>query len=144
MMINTMTSTQDFILTHRERDMLILVCRGLSNADIARDLGVSTRTVKSTLHRICVKTGARSRTQAAIIAMKHRAIGIHEVYSLDELADVFIASGPEVIGMVLRNLKSRYGKGSLPAEIEEYLSQLKKSQPSQIPKTVNKIPTTLR
>jgi two-component system nitrate/nitrite response regulator NarL len=48
-------------LSHREREIAILVARGLSNKAIARELGLSGGTVKIHVHRILRKLGARSR-----------------------------------------------------------------------------------
>jgi LuxR family maltose regulon positive regulatory protein len=51
-------------LTGRELEVLHLVAAGLSNRQIAEQLVVSTSTVKSHVHHICGKLGARNRTQA--------------------------------------------------------------------------------
>ncbi|MFD3523514.1 LuxR C-terminal-related transcriptional regulator [Streptomyces sp. NPDC058653] len=53
-------------LSHRERQILGMVCRGMSNRDIARDLFVSVKTVEAHLTRVFRKTGTRSR--AALVA----------------------------------------------------------------------------
>jgi two-component system nitrate/nitrite response regulator NarP len=49
------------VLTPRERQVAFLVTRGLSNKDVARELGLSEGTVKSHLHNIFQKLGAKSR-----------------------------------------------------------------------------------
>jgi len=57
-------------LSPREHEVLRLVARGLENAEIAEELGISPRTAKNHVSNILVKLGMPSRIQAAIYAVR--------------------------------------------------------------------------
>jgi DNA-binding NarL/FixJ family response regulator len=57
-------------VTEREREILTMIARGLSNAEIAASLALSVPTVKSHVGRLLAKCDARDRTQLTVLAYK--------------------------------------------------------------------------
>jgi NarL family two-component system response regulator LiaR len=58
-------------LTEREREVLHLIAQGLNNREIAGQMIISEKTVKTHVSNILSKLGLADRTQAAIWALKH-------------------------------------------------------------------------
>ena len=64
-------SRRDDLLTPREREVLGLVSRGLSNREIAGRLVLSEKTVRNHVERTYTKTGATNRVGASLYALQH-------------------------------------------------------------------------
>jgi DNA-binding NarL/FixJ family response regulator len=58
-------------LTERERQVLELVARGLSNKEVGAELGLAEKTVKHYLTAVLQKLHVRSRVEAALLAQRH-------------------------------------------------------------------------
>lgn len=105
-------------LTNRERGVLVLAGRGLTNQDIAEKLGISSRTVKCILHHACLKLRAPNRTQALLMAIRKGHVSIKEVLSLDELAELIASLDPEAIDSVNQRLKLKDEKPGFLSDTE--------------------------
>lgn len=62
-------------LTAREAEVLVRLGQGRSNPEIAAELQVSRKTVSTHLEHIYTKLGVKTRTEAALFAMRHGLIG---------------------------------------------------------------------
>jgi DNA-binding NarL/FixJ family response regulator len=65
-------------LSPREMEILQFVTNGLSNKEIATKLGISQQTVKNHMTSILKKLNVQDRTQAAVTALRHGWVRIHD------------------------------------------------------------------
>ena len=63
-------------LTYREVEVLQMICKGLSNQEIAQTLFLSEKTVKNHLTNIFRKINVTDRTQAVLYAIKQKIVSI--------------------------------------------------------------------
>jgi DNA-binding CsgD family transcriptional regulator len=89
-------------LTDREREVMSLLARGMSNREIGTELFITTKTASVHVSNILAKLGAASRTEAAAIAYRE---GISR--SLPALASRFLAAGCVVRGSDPRTTSPR-------------------------------------
>jgi len=64
----------DIILTDREREVLELICKGMSNPEISKHLGLSQRTIDGHRARLFEKTGAKNAPHLVMFAIKNGLI----------------------------------------------------------------------
>lgn len=62
------------MLTNREKDVLKLICKGYTNPEIAKELFISSSTVKVHVASILRKFEVQNRALAICYAIKHRLI----------------------------------------------------------------------
>jgi DNA-binding NarL/FixJ family response regulator len=64
----------DVVLTDREREVLELICKGMSNPEISKHLGLSQRTIDGHRARLFEKTGAKNAPHLVMFAIKNGLI----------------------------------------------------------------------
>jgi DNA-binding NarL/FixJ family response regulator len=72
--VKQVAAPDDDDLTDRERQVLELIAEGMSNAQIARRLDLSVKTVQNYVSRILDKLQVADRTQAALRAREDRRL----------------------------------------------------------------------
>ncbi len=66
------------VLSPREREVLVLLAEGLSNAEIAEQMGIALNTVRNHVRSILEKLGLRNRVQAAVYAVRCSLVPLEE------------------------------------------------------------------
>ena len=74
--------TTQIELTPRQREVLALIARGASTRQVARQLGITTKTAETHIERIYRKTGATTRSTATLFAMQHGLLDTLEPVNL--------------------------------------------------------------
>lgn len=69
-------------LTPRELEVLVLIARGGSTRQVARELGITPKTAETHIERIYAKTGATTRSTATLFALQHGLLGTLEPLDL--------------------------------------------------------------
>jgi DNA-binding NarL/FixJ family response regulator len=80
--VERFVAVERFGLTPRECEVLMLVCSGLSNAEIAESLHLSSNSVKSYIRSAYRRIGAASRAQAVLWGVEH-GFGNHPDAEMD-------------------------------------------------------------
>lgn len=74
--MRTREAVTDEPLSSREREILVAVCRGLSNQEIADELFISKRTVDKHRANILEKTGCKNTASLVVYAIRNRIVEI--------------------------------------------------------------------
>lgn len=74
--MRTREAVADEPLSSREREILVAVCRGLSNQEIAEELFISKRTVDKHRANILEKTGCKNTASLVVYAIRNRIVEI--------------------------------------------------------------------
>ncbi|HEC34822.1 MAG TPA: response regulator transcription factor [Chloroflexi bacterium] len=69
------------VLSPREREVVALIAEGLSNAEIAAELGIAVNTVRNHVRSILEKLGLRNRVQVAVYAVRAGLVSLVEAES---------------------------------------------------------------
>jgi two-component system, NarL family, response regulator LiaR len=72
------------VLSERETDVLRLLARGLANKEIAGDLSIAEKTVKTHVSSILGKLGVQSRTQAALYAARIGLVPLEQLGAAEQ------------------------------------------------------------
>jgi DNA-binding NarL/FixJ family response regulator len=115
------------LLTHRERLMLALIGRGLSNQEIAEKMDISVSAVKRCLSNVFTKLGASNRAKAVWLAQWGGFLNNLDILPPEDVADIVAASGIHATEEYLALLEPKLDALD-PAELwyEPYISNFEK------------------
>ena len=107
-------------LSGREAEVLSLVAQGMANKQIARQLGISERTVKAHLGKVFRQIGVADRTSAALWAREHlgtSGVGMsqereHAEFSLGMCVGLGNSRGPHTFPRQATQRRSRQPEGA--------------------------------
>jgi DNA-binding CsgD family transcriptional regulator len=105
------SNQQDTVLTDGERQVLALVTRGHTNKEIADELFLAINSVKSYMHSIFSKLKVKNRAQAVIMALTSGYLNLHDVFTLDEIADMLASlelKDFETISVLVEQKRQQY------------------------------------
>ncbi|WP_342610159.1 helix-turn-helix transcriptional regulator [Thermanaerovibrio velox] len=71
-------------LSQREREVLLMASKGLSSKEIASRLIISDRTVQAHLASVYQKLGARNKTEALLLGLKHGFMTLDQLLAPDQ------------------------------------------------------------
>jgi DNA-binding NarL/FixJ family response regulator len=109
------------VVTERERELLTLSCRGLSNREIADQVALAESTVKKLLHRSFRKLGASNKGQAFRICLRQGLINVLDLYPVESLINCYVPPVPEKMILTHRErlMLALAGQGLSNQEIAE-------------------------
>ena len=112
------------ILTEQERALLTLVCRGLSNREVASHVALAESTVKKLLHRSFRKLGASNKGQACRICLRQGLINVLDLYPIESLLCCVLPPVPEKMILTKRErlMLALAGQGLSNREIAEKMA----------------------
>ena len=74
--INPASKKLNISLTDREKEILEYICRGYSNGEISKKLGLSQRTIDGHRARLFEKTGAKNAPNLVLFAIKNGLVNL--------------------------------------------------------------------
>ena len=70
---------EELRLTEREKEVIFFAAKGYSNPEIAKELFISTHTVKAHMENICKKLHVHNKIQAVIKALQNNILLLQDI-----------------------------------------------------------------